>query len=108
MNTKDFEGHTPGPWKVVHDLNVYDSTDRHVCSSGSTGTKASEWFERNKVNVRLIAAAPELLRQRNLLLRKMHSIARQTLSCDLHVKLNPRLLHESACKAIAECEKGTK
>lgn len=55
--------HTPGPWKVKSDYNVFGVGGRLVANSGghSGSVRPEEIHEENKANARLIAAAPELL-----------------------------------------------
>jgi hypothetical protein len=50
--------HTPGPWTLFDDEIVAERTDRHLCTVPlEDGLDPTEW----QANVRLIAAAPELL-----------------------------------------------
>jgi len=50
--------HTPGPWSAFDDEVVADRTDLHVCTVAlEDGINPTEW----QANLRLIAAAPDLL-----------------------------------------------
>ncbi len=55
--------HTPGPWKVKSDYNVFSGGGRLVANSGghSGSVCPEEIHEENKANAILIAAAPDLL-----------------------------------------------
>ena len=54
MNLDNYEGHTPGPWKVVAKANDYRTTDvvvgKTIVATNISGNDSS-----------LIAAAPDLL-----------------------------------------------
>jgi len=52
MNTEQFNGHTPGPWNVNDDLGMVIK-----CGGGPHDFVSMD----NDANVRLMAAAPELL-----------------------------------------------
>ncbi len=50
--------HTQGPWTVFEDEIVAEQTDQHLCTVPlEDGINPTEW----QANLRLIAAAPELL-----------------------------------------------
>ena len=52
--------HTPGPWEVKYEMNVYAvGRNRSICSMGfQDGTE--ETHIANKANAHLIAAAPQM------------------------------------------------
>ena len=54
--------HTPGKWKVYHDINVMtDSKNPSFIASCGMNNNIQDTLETCKANARLIAAAPELL-----------------------------------------------
>ena len=56
--------HTPGPWKIKFDFNVFQlKTGRLVASCGghSSNVNPQEIHYENLANTRLVAAAPDLL-----------------------------------------------
>ena len=72
MNYEEFKGHTPGPWEFTHDekhnmISVHipnfdindDSEDYTICGIWAVGHYEGKKFP----NAKLIAAAPELLKQ---------------------------------------------
>jgi len=55
--------HTPGPWKIKFDFNVFQlKTGRLVASCGghSSNVNPQEIHYENLANTRLVAAAPDL------------------------------------------------
>lgn len=61
MNTKQFEGHTPGPW-IDRGGDLYGSDGDRVAFSSSLIALASiNSFPKAKLNAALALAAPELL-----------------------------------------------
>jgi hypothetical protein len=119
MNTKEFEGHTPGPWMYgdwKHNQNS-GYAYREVLSQNQTSPNQRTWIadvpengEEGTPNAHLIAAAPELLRQRNILYSGIIAIRK------LAHKSNPDLIpagpafaaiFNQVIKCIAECEKET-
>lgn len=54
--------HTPGPWTIRHETNVFGGT-RLVANAGGHQSNANrlDVDAENQANARLIAAAPELL-----------------------------------------------
>lgn len=128
MNTKDFEGHTPGPWLIGYggcegdDYAVITSphSSRAICN-----LEPQDYLKANAElisNARLIAAAPELLREREQLLdmlKEIRTVAEDVLrSIEIgkrdgrHPKdilmIDSDWLHRATQKVIAKCEKEKK
>jgi len=57
-----FDEHTPGPFHIKHEFNVF-SSDRLIanCGGHSRNTAAVSVHNENCANAALIAAAPDLL-----------------------------------------------
>lgn len=121
MNTEQFTGHTPGPWHVVpEDQNsnrlpyIVAKTGRYgpnilagVPGSGTAFCIGDE--SACAANAALIAAAPELLKQRDALLSALQGL----MVCVTRTRHNPSGVTlyaisdtriEKAQKAIALCE----
>ena len=59
MNTDEFEGHTPAPWKM-HKISG-GSAFGYLTVMMSDGQQIKQMYGMNGADARLIAAAPELL-----------------------------------------------
>jgi len=53
--------HTPGPWSIHHEFNVFDENGRCVASCGGYSSNFRDVEPENRANAMLIAAAPDLL-----------------------------------------------
>lgn len=103
-----FEGHTKGPWHVESQLNVFGVGGIPICSAGSTGTNSVKHYNKNVANIKLIAAAPKLLRQRDSAITHLTSLLEVLSSSNLPGLYEIRE-SETARRArvfISECEKG--
>lgn len=79
MNTERFTGHTPGPWQVDHNVTKKGvlgvTADAAPCIIAH-GFSEEHWPGIARANAALIAAAPELLKQRDSLLSASREMVR--------------------------------
>jgi hypothetical protein len=54
--------HTPGPWKMYHEINVQGKGGEFIASCGFNAPNAQNSLEIAKANARLISVAPDLLK----------------------------------------------
>ncbi len=80
--TSQFDGHTPGPWQIDTDTRdgartlILDRDGLLVADSGAGSNPNDRAAARAECerNARLIAAAPELLRQRDALAEALREV----------------------------------
>lgn len=67
--------HTPGPWTIRYETNVFSADDRLVANAGgySSNVNSDRVRAENLVNTRLIAAAPDLLASCKKLMEHIYS-----------------------------------
>lgn len=76
---KDFEGHTPGPW-LTRPAQTKDGGATVIESAPNTANIGFVWGiedDEPKANARLIAAAPDLLAERNELRAENERLTRE-------------------------------
>ena len=94
MNTDEYEGHTPGPWKVVAKANDYRTTDvvvgKTIVATNISGNDSS-----------LIAAAPNLLAEVKRL-TTMLNIAENNIPRSIHWDCYWEALVEAGLETIED------
>ena len=83
-----FDGHTPGPFHIKHEFNVF-SSNRLIanCGGHSRNTAAVSVHNENCANAALMAAAPSLLEELIKCVELLEKLHDETRYVDLDERL---------------------